>query len=155
MLRLATGALSVPLLMSMSEAFSVPFYTLIKLCYTKSLEWSSPVPGPEAKSSSSLFTVSYHYFRGPECRWNLPAPEEGRDFSITQGKEKVKEERWEKAVGFKMWCLPVTTTSANKSSVKCHTSDGMFQNLIAWGPGVRTGFNQISKGVYEVREWLR
>ena len=31
-------ALSVPLLMSMSEAFSVPSYTLIKLCYTKALE---------------------------------------------------------------------------------------------------------------------
>ena len=37
LLRLARGALSVPLLMSMSEAFSVPFYTLIKLCYTKAL----------------------------------------------------------------------------------------------------------------------
>ena len=32
------GALSVPLLMSMSEAFPVPFYTLIKLCYTEALE---------------------------------------------------------------------------------------------------------------------
>ena len=31
-------ALSVPLLMSMSEVFSVPFYTLIKLWYTKALE---------------------------------------------------------------------------------------------------------------------
>ena len=30
--------------MSMSEAFSVPFYTLIKPCYTKALEWSSMVP---------------------------------------------------------------------------------------------------------------
>ena len=29
---------TVPLLMSMSEAFSVPFYTLIKLCCTKALE---------------------------------------------------------------------------------------------------------------------
>ena len=29
------GTLSVHLLMSMSEAFSVPFNTLIKLCYTK------------------------------------------------------------------------------------------------------------------------
>ena len=59
------GALSVPLLMSMSEGFSVPFHTLIKLCYTKFLEWSSLVPGPEAKSSSSEinnptpFAVSY------------------------------------------------------------------------------------------------
>ena len=37
LLRLVRGALSAPLLMSMSEAFSVPFYTLIKLCYTKAL----------------------------------------------------------------------------------------------------------------------
>ena len=49
----------------LSEAFSVPFYTLIKLCYTKALEWSSLVPGPEATSSPditnpTLFTVSYH-----------------------------------------------------------------------------------------------
>ena len=29
---------TVPLLMSMSEAFSVPFYTIIKLSYTKALE---------------------------------------------------------------------------------------------------------------------
>ena len=58
-------ALSVPLLMSMSEAFSVPFYTLIKLCYTKALEWLRLVPGPEVKSSSEItnrtpFTISYH-----------------------------------------------------------------------------------------------
>ena len=33
--RLVRRALSVYLLMSMSEAFSVPCYTLIKLCYTK------------------------------------------------------------------------------------------------------------------------
>ena len=38
LLRLARGALSVPLLMSMSEAFSVPFHSIIKLCYTKALE---------------------------------------------------------------------------------------------------------------------
>ena len=41
MLTLARGTLSVPRLMSMSEAFSVPFYTLTKPCYTKALEWSS------------------------------------------------------------------------------------------------------------------
>ena len=61
---LARGALSIALLMSVSEAFSVPFLTLIKLCYTKVLEWSSLVPRPEAKSSleimnPTLFTVSY------------------------------------------------------------------------------------------------
>ena len=47
-------------------AFSVPFYTLIKLCYTKVLEWSSLAPGPEVKSSSEItnptsFTVCYQY----------------------------------------------------------------------------------------------
>ena len=63
-LRLAKGAFSVPLLMSMSEAFSVPFYTLIKFCYTKALERSSLVSGPKAKSSSleitnlTLFRIS-------------------------------------------------------------------------------------------------
>ena len=63
-LRLAKGAFSVPLLMSMSEAFSVPFYTLIKFCYTKALEQSSLVSDPKAKSSSleitnlTLFTIS-------------------------------------------------------------------------------------------------
>ena len=65
LIRLARGALSVPHLISMSEAFSVPFVTLIKLCYKKALEGSSLVPGPEAKSSSEImnptsFTVSYH-----------------------------------------------------------------------------------------------
>ena len=61
----SAGALSVPLLMSMSESFSVAFHTVIKLSYTKGLEWPSPVPGPEAKSSSEItnltpFTISYH-----------------------------------------------------------------------------------------------
>ena len=50
--------------MSVSEAFSVPFFTSVKLCYTKALEWSSLVPNPEAKSSlevtnSTPFTISY------------------------------------------------------------------------------------------------
>ena len=52
--------------MSMSEVFYVPFHTLIKPCYTKVLEWSSLVPGPEAKYSSEItkptpFTISYQY----------------------------------------------------------------------------------------------
>ena len=38
LLRLASGVLSVPLVMSMLEDFFVPSYTLIKLCYTKALE---------------------------------------------------------------------------------------------------------------------
>ena len=42
------------------------FFTLIKLCYAKALEWSRLVPGPEAKSSSyitnpTLFTVSCNF----------------------------------------------------------------------------------------------
>ena len=43
------------------------FYTLIKLCYTKALGWSSLVPGTKAKSSSleitnlTSFTISYHH----------------------------------------------------------------------------------------------
>ena len=66
LIRLARGALSVPHLISMSEAFSVPFVTLIKLCYKKALEGSSLVPGPEAKSSSEimnpiLFTLRYQH----------------------------------------------------------------------------------------------
>ena len=72
------GTLSVPLLMSVSERFSVPFLTLVKPCYAKALEWSSLVPGPKAKSSSeitnpTLFAVSYHYLptlllcAGPGC----------------------------------------------------------------------------------------
>ena len=38
LIRLVGEALSIPILMSMSEASSVPFFTLIKLCYTKALE---------------------------------------------------------------------------------------------------------------------
>ena len=38
LITLARGALAVPHLMSMSETLSVPFVTLIKLCYTKALE---------------------------------------------------------------------------------------------------------------------
>ena len=50
--------------MAMSEVFSVPFYTLIKLCFTKALEWSSLVPGPEDKfylevTNMTSFTISY------------------------------------------------------------------------------------------------
>ena len=64
LLRLARGALSIPTLMSKSEAFYVPFHFNKTLLY-KSSCWSSLVPGPKAKSSSSEikhqtpFTVSY------------------------------------------------------------------------------------------------
>ena len=51
--------------MSMSETFCVPFYTLIKLCYTKALKWSSLVPGPKAKSleitNPTFLTVSCQF----------------------------------------------------------------------------------------------
>ena len=73
LIRLAREAFSVPLLMSMSEAFSVTFLTLIKLCYTKALEWSILVSGLEAKSSleitnPTLFIVSCHHSLGTEAR---------------------------------------------------------------------------------------
>ena len=55
LLRLGRGAFSIPLLMSTSEVLC-PFFTLLKLCFTEALEWSSLVPGPEAKSSSSEIT---------------------------------------------------------------------------------------------------
>ena len=64
------GALSILLLMAMSEAFSVPFRTLRKLFYTKALEWPSLVPGPKAKCSSleimnpTLFTISSQNKKG-------------------------------------------------------------------------------------------
>ena len=67
----------------MSEDFSVPFLTLIKLCYTKAFEGSNLVRGPKAKSSSSKIrnpasvTVSYQQrpsFQdiraGEGCRWS-------------------------------------------------------------------------------------
>ena len=46
--------------MSMSESLFVPFYTLVKLCYTKAFEWSSLVPGPEAKSSLEIMNPILH-----------------------------------------------------------------------------------------------
>ena len=68
LVRLVSGGTFCPLLMSMSEAFSVPF-TVIKLLPHKSSEWSSLVSGPEAKSSSeitnlTLFTISYYRGQG-------------------------------------------------------------------------------------------
>ena len=44
----------------MSEGFSVRFLTLIKLCHTKALEWSSLVPGPKAKPSSVITNLTVH-----------------------------------------------------------------------------------------------
>ena len=60
------GTLSIILLMSLSEASSVPFH-FNKLCYTKALEGSSLIPGPKVKYLSSEitnltpFTVSCQY----------------------------------------------------------------------------------------------
>ena len=81
LLTLARAGTLCPLLMSVSEAFSVSLYTLIKLCYTEALTWSSLVPGSEAKSSlemrnPTLFTVSYHHQEAegqkPPCSaWHL------------------------------------------------------------------------------------
>ena len=38
LIRVVRGALCTPPLMTMSETFSVAFYTLVKLCYTTALE---------------------------------------------------------------------------------------------------------------------
>ena len=67
LIRLAGGTLR-PFLMSMSEASSVAFYTLIKLCYSKALEWSSLVPGCEAKSSSSEIMNPTSFSVGYQCQ---------------------------------------------------------------------------------------
>lgn len=68
LLRLVRGAFSVPLLMSVSEASSVPFHAVIKLCYTIALEWSSLFPGPKVKSSSEItnptpFTIKLSFLQ--------------------------------------------------------------------------------------------
>ena len=42
----------------MSEAFSVPFLTLIKLCYTKALEWASLVPKLKILRRSQIWHCS-------------------------------------------------------------------------------------------------
>ena len=52
LLRLESGVFSIPFWCLCQKLSQKPFHTLIKLCYTKALEWSSLLPGPEAKSSS-------------------------------------------------------------------------------------------------------
>ena len=64
LLRLARGH-SPPAFWSLCQSFPCPSHTLIKLCYTEVLEWSSLVPGPKAESSWEITdptwsTVSYH-----------------------------------------------------------------------------------------------
>ena len=65
LIRLVMGALSIPFL-CLCQKLSLSFFTVIKLWSHKSSEYSSPVPGPEAKSFSSEitnptpFTLSYH-----------------------------------------------------------------------------------------------
>ena len=61
------------------QKLSLSLFTLIKLCYTKTLECSTLVPGPEAKSSLEvthlmLFTVSYEQHCAlPRASW-VPSP---------------------------------------------------------------------------------
>ena len=82
------GALSVPLPMSVSERFSVPFLTLVKPCYAKALEWSSLVPGPKAKFSPSeitnptLFTISYQFLDQVHVELNSECREYGLKINI-------------------------------------------------------------------------
>ena len=65
LIRLVSGAPSVPLLMSMSEASSVLFHCN-NTSATQKLRVIKPVPCPEAKTSSSeitnptSFTIIYH-----------------------------------------------------------------------------------------------
>ena len=64
--RLVRGTLSATF-WCLCQKLLLSSFTLIKLCYKKALEWSSLVPGSEAKSSSlkitnpTSFTVSYLY----------------------------------------------------------------------------------------------
>ena len=87
LIRLTRRALFVPLLMSMTEAFSVFIYTLIKLCYTKALEGSSLVPGPEAKSSLEIRNLAITLKLGA-----TPAGQScgNRSDTAFQGGKKVK-----------------------------------------------------------------
>ena len=64
LIRLVSGSTLRPPSDVCVRSFLCPFFTLIKLCYTKALEWSRLVPNPEAKSSSGItdptsFTISY------------------------------------------------------------------------------------------------
>ena len=79
LLRLARWGHSLPPPDVYARSFLCPFFTSIKLCYTKALEWSTLVPGPEAKSSLEithlmLFTVSYEQHCAlPRASW-APSP---------------------------------------------------------------------------------
>ena len=78
MLTLARGTLSVlPLLMSMSEAFSVPFNTLIKLCYTKA-HWKDWCQNWNSNTLATWCKELIHLKR-PWCWEGLGAGGEGDD----------------------------------------------------------------------------
>ena len=51
----------------MSEAFPVPFHTLIKPCYAKALEGSRLFPGPKAKSSSEIMNSTPFTINCQQC----------------------------------------------------------------------------------------
>ena len=53
------------------RSFLCPFFSLIKLCYTKALKWSSLVPGPEVKSSSSGITSPTPFTHCKLSSWGL------------------------------------------------------------------------------------
>ena len=66
LLRLMSGGTRHPPSDVYVRKFLCHFFTLIKLCYTKALEWSRLVPGPKAKSvleitNPTSFTISYHH----------------------------------------------------------------------------------------------
>ena len=63
----ARGAFSMPFWCLCQKLSLSLFLTWIKLCYTKALEWSSLVPGPEVKSPPSESTSPTLFAVGDPC----------------------------------------------------------------------------------------
>ena len=110
--------------MSMSEAFSVLLYTLIKLCCTKALEWSSLVPGPEVKSS--LKTI-HRKLSGPSQSkdWTCGSCIAGRFFSAApSGKSQDS------------YMLPTHDFKEDKEQIwKCLWWKLTWKRWVGWGSG--------------------
>ena len=99
LIRLVSGGI----LHSPSDVYvrnSLSSFTLIKLCYTKALEWSSPVPGPEDKSldimNTTLLTVSYqhdqaHTHTDAKAETPILQPPEARSWLIGKDPDAGKD----------------------------------------------------------------